>query len=116
MPIKKHIKNDTYFELFVLLLSSFIVSLINIDKLPNNSPIKTDFVWIGIIIGSLFFMKIIQMLLNKYHSQTMFGIIGFGLGSIFILYPNYSLNISSLISIILLILGYYIGKNIKQER
>lgn len=71
---------------------------------------------IGIIIGSLFFMKIIQMLLNKYHSQTMFGIIGFGLGSIFILYPNYSLNISSLISIILLILGYYIGKNIKQER
>ena len=44
MPIKKHIKNDTYFELFVLLLSSFIVSLINIDKLPNNSPIKTDFV------------------------------------------------------------------------
>lgn len=68
---------------------------------------------IGIIIGSFFFMKIIQMLLNKYHSQAMFGIIGFGLGSIFILYPNYSLNISSFISIILLILGYYIGKNIK---
>lgn len=71
---------------------------------------------IGVIIGSFIFMKIIQILLNKYHSQTMFGIIGFGLGSIFILYPNYSLNISSLISIILLILGYYIGKNIKQER
>ena len=71
---------------------------------------------VGLIIGSLFFMKIIQMLLNKYHSQTMFGIIGFGLGSIFILYPNYSLNISSFISIILLVLGYYIGKNIKKER
>lgn len=68
---------------------------------------------IGVIIGSFIFMKIIQILLKKYHSQTMFGIIGFGLGSIFILYPNYSFNISSFIAIILLILGYYIGKNIK---
>lgn len=68
---------------------------------------------IGVIIGSFIFMKIIQILLKKYHSQTMFGIIGFGLGSIFILYPNYSFNISSFISIILLVLGYYIGKNVK---
>lgn len=68
---------------------------------------------IGVIIGSFIFMKIIQILLNKYHFQTMFGIIGFGLGSIFILYPNYSFNISSFIAIILLVLGYYIGKNIK---
>lgn len=68
---------------------------------------------IGVIIGSFIFMKIIQILLNKYHSQTMFGIIGFGLGSIFILYPNYSFNISSFIAIILLVLGYYIGKNIR---
>lgn len=68
---------------------------------------------IGVIIGSFIFMKMIQILLNKYHSQTMFGIIGFGLGSIFILYPNYSFNIPSFISIILLVLGYYIGKNVK---
>ena len=68
---------------------------------------------IVVIIGSFIFMKIIQILLKKYHSQTMFGIIGFGLGSIFILYPNYSFNISSFISIILLVLGYYIGKNVK---
>lgn len=68
---------------------------------------------IGVIIGSFIFMKIIQILLNKYHSQTMFGIIGFGIGSIFILYPNYSFNISSFIAIILLVLGYYIGKSIK---
>lgn len=67
---------------------------------------------IGIIIGSLLFMKIIHKLLNKYHSQTMFGIIGFGFGSIFILYPHYSFNVSSLVAIILLVLGYYIGKNI----
>lgn len=68
---------------------------------------------IGAGIGSIIFMKIIQKLLNKYHSQTIFGIIGFSLGSIFILYPNYTFSFESLISIIILILGFVIGKNIK---
>ena len=58
-------------------------------------------------------MKIIQYLLNKYHSQTIFGIIGFSLGSVLILYPGYAFNLTSFISIILLILGFVIGKNIK---
>lgn len=68
---------------------------------------------IGAGIGSIIFMKIIQFLLNKYHSQTIFGIIGFSLGSILILYPGYGLNLESLVSIILLFLGFLIGKNIK---
>lgn len=67
---------------------------------------------IGVIIGSLIFMLIIKILLNKWHTQTLLGIIGFSLGSILILYPGYSFNLVSLISIILLILGYIIGKNI----
>lgn len=68
---------------------------------------------VGAGIGSIIFMKIIQKLLNKYHSQTLFGIIGFSLGSILILYPGYSFNLESLISIILLIFGFIIGENIK---
>lgn len=68
---------------------------------------------IGIGIGSLFFMKMIQKLLNNFYSQTIWGIIGFSLGSIFILYPTYSFNIESLIGIFLLILGFMIGKKIK---
>lgn len=69
---------------------------------------------IGAGIGSIIFMKLIQKLLNKYHFQTIFGIIGFSLGSILILYPGYSFNLESLISIILLVLGFIIGKNIKE--
>jgi len=69
---------------------------------------------IGIGIGSIIFMKIIQKLLNKYHSQTMFGIIGFSLGSVLILFPGYSVNLESSIGIILLILGFVIGKNIEK--
>ena len=68
---------------------------------------------LGAGIGSIIFMKIIQYLLNKYHSQTIFGIIGFSLGSVLILYPGYSFNLTSFISVILLILGFIIGKNIK---
>lgn len=68
---------------------------------------------IGVGIGSIVFMKIIQILLNKYHSQTMFGIIGFSLGSILILFPGYSLNLESIIGLILLGLGFIIGKSIK---
>ena len=68
---------------------------------------------IGAGIGSIIFMKIIQKLLNRFHSQTIFGIIGFSLGSVFILYPAYSFTLESIISILLLILGFIIGKNIK---
>ena len=67
----------------------------------------------GVGIGSFIFMKLTQKLLNKYHSQTMFGIIGFSLGSVLILFPGYSLNLESLIGLILLCLGFMIGKSIK---
>ena len=68
---------------------------------------------IGIAIGSFLFMKIIQILLNKYHSETMFGIIGFSLGSVLILFPGYSFNLESIIGLALLLFGFIIGKSIK---
>lgn len=68
---------------------------------------------LGVGIGSIIFMKIIQYLLNKFHSQTIFGIIGFSIGSVLILYPGYTFGIESLISIVILVLGFVIGKNIK---
>ena len=68
---------------------------------------------IGVIIGSLIFMKIIKVLLDKFHFQTIMGIIGFSLGSIFILYPGYFFDFTSFISIAILILGFIVGKSIK---
>jgi len=68
---------------------------------------------LGAGIGSIIFMKIIQKFLNYFHAQTMFGIIGFSLGSVLILFPEYSFNLESIIGIILLYLGFVIGKNIK---
>ena len=68
---------------------------------------------IGVIIGSFIFLKIIKLLLEKFHIQTMFGIIGFSLGSIFILYPTYHFDLISIISILILIFGILIGKSVK---
>jgi len=68
---------------------------------------------IGIGIGSIMFMIIIQIFLNKFYSQTMFGIIGFSLGSVLILFPNYSFNLESFIGLVLLWLGFMMGKSIK---
>jgi len=68
---------------------------------------------LGAGIGSIIFMKIIQKFLNYFHAQTMFGIIGFSLGSVLILFPEYSFNLESIIGIILLYLGFVIGKNVK---
>lgn len=68
---------------------------------------------IGVIIGSLIFMKIIKVLLENFHYHTLMGIIGFSLGSIFILYPGYNFDLISFISIIILVLGFIIGKSIK---
>ena len=41
---------------------------------------------IGLIIGSLIFMKITKVLLNKFYAQTFYTIIGFTLGSIFVIW------------------------------
>lgn len=43
---------------------------------------------IGLVLGSLFFMKITQFLFKNFYPQTFFTIIGFTLGSIFVLYPR----------------------------
>ena len=43
---------------------------------------------IGLFIGSIVFMKITKYLLDRFYAQTFFVIIGFTLGSIFVLYPR----------------------------
>lgn len=96
--------------MILMLLGVYNIYLGAISQLNLNILLP---MLIGIGIGSFVFMNIIQKLLNKYHSQTMFGIIGFSLGSVLILFPGYTFNFESMIGLILLFLGFLIGKNIK---
>ena len=63
---------------------------------------------IGILLGGIIWIRLIKLLLSKYHEKTFLAIIGFTLGSIFVLLPNYDSllfyvdNINSLFQILLI--------------
>ena len=64
---------------------------------------------IGVLLGSILFLKIIQYLLSKYYSQTFYAIIGFVLGSIFVLYPGIEFTNQGILSILLFVISFCIG-------
>ena len=64
---------------------------------------------IGLICGSLIFMKFIKFLLNKYYTKTFYSIIGFTIGSIFVLIPNITSSFEIFISTLSIILGLFIS-------
>lgn len=64
---------------------------------------------IGVLLGSILFLKIIQFLLDRYYSQTFYAIIGFVLGSIFVLYPGIEFTGQGILSLLLFIISFCIG-------
>lgn len=60
---------------------------------------------IGLILGCILFMKLTNFLLNHFYAQTFYTIIGFTLGSIFVLLPNVGFDLSGLICILCIFLG-----------
>lgn len=68
---------------------------------------------IGVVVGSLVFMKIIKRLLENHYEKTMFSIIGFSMGSIFVLFPDILTIYDFVISIVCCICGYLLMGIIK---
>jgi len=64
---------------------------------------------IGLLIGGTLFLCLINFLFKFVKSYTYFGIIGFILGSIFVIYPGFTFDMRGVISIILLIVCFIIG-------
>lgn len=65
---------------------------------------------IGLISGGIFFLLFIRFLLKHYSSQTYYAIIGFVLGSTFVLLPSHV----SLISLLLFACGYFIASTLEK--
>lgn len=61
---------------------------------------------IGIILGGFFFMKLTRFLLNKFYVQTFYTIVGFTIGSIFVLIPEFNSYIDYFICALCIILGF----------
>lgn len=70
--------------LMLLGIYEYYLDAVSVIYLPFLFPLL-----IGVIIGSIFFMKLTKFLLDKFYPQTFFAIIGFTLGSILILYPRF---------------------------
>ena len=67
---------------------------------------------IGIIIGSLAFMKFIKILFKNCYAKTFYTIIGFTLGSTILLLPDFNFDISSMIVIPCILLGFTISNSL----
>ncbi len=64
---------------------------------------------IGLVIGGIIFLFLINFLFKFVKSYTYFGIIGFILGSIFIIYPGFTFDIHGFISIVLFTISFIVG-------
>lgn len=90
--------------IILMLLGTYSLYLSSVSTLyfPVLIPMA-----IGVIIGSLIFMKIIKYLLDKFYTQTMFSIIGFTLGSVLVLLPEINTMVETIIALLCIICGYY---------
>lgn len=94
--------------------STVILMCLGVYSYYLNAIANMDFsilfpMGIGVLLGSLLFLKIIQFLLTRYYSQTFYAIIGFVLGSIFVLYPGINFQLEGILSILLFAVGFWIG-------
>lgn len=64
---------------------------------------------IGLVIGSIICMKVTKLLLEKFYMQTFYSIIGFTIGSVFVIYPGFSFDINGVNSILCLLLGIFVA-------
>ena len=64
---------------------------------------------IGLILGSIIVMKLTKKLLEKYYAQTFYSIIGFTIGSIFVLLPQGMSLLEIILCVLCIILGVYVS-------
>lgn len=70
---------------------------------------------LGLIVGSYFFMKLTKFLLDNFYVQTFYAIIGFTVGSIFVLLPDFSTGFDIIVSLIFVVFGYWLVGLQKKE-
>ena len=88
--------------LMILGVYSIYLNSISNFYLPTLIPIG-----FGVIIGSFFFMRLTKYLLDYHYSSTFYSIIGFTVGSIFILIPTFYSALDFLIGILCAILRFF---------
>ena len=98
--------------------NTIILMLLGVYNIYLSSVANLNFsvlipIAIGLVLGAFVFMKLTKFLLEKYHSQTLYSIIGFTIGSIFVLFPSLSFNIESLFLLVIVIITFFISRKIE---
>ncbi len=95
------------FFMIVLGLYDYILKMIsNPFSLTIFEYIKFIPFILGVIVGLLILIKLINYLLSNYFAKTYSAIIGFVIGSVFAIFPGMKLELSYFISIILMLLSF----------
>lgn len=125
--IEKNLKisSNTSFNYFYLILCGFLMSIgiiipgisstIILMLLGIYSTYLTSIselylpillpMGIGLLLGSFIFMKLTKICLDKFYAQTFYTIIGFTLGSVLIIWPDFALDFNGLLSFLCMITG-----------
>ena len=64
---------------------------------------------IGLVIGGLILLVIMQFLFTNFKSYTYFAIIGFVLSSIFVIYPGFSFDSTGILAIIIFVVSFLVS-------
>lgn len=69
---------------------------------------------LGLVTGSVVFIYIIKFLFNHFYMQTYYSIIGFTIGSIFVLFSPLEFNVNSFIAPLLCFIGFKIAHKLEK--
>ncbi|MFA7157095.1 MAG: DUF368 domain-containing protein [Bacilli bacterium] len=97
---------------FVLLILGQYQTIINAVS-DLNIPILIPAA-LGVIVGIVFGSRFIKFLLNRFPTPTYTIILGLVIGSIFVIYPGFNLDIQGIISIIILIITTFLAYKISK--
>lgn len=69
---------------------------------------------IGLVLGGYVFLNISKYCLSNFPTQTYYAILGFVLGSIFVLYPGFTFDLQGMVCIGLLFIGILISMKLEK--
>lgn len=93
--------------IILMLLGVYPVYLQSIATI--NLPVLIP-MGIGLLLGSIIVMKITKRLLEKYYAKTFYSIIGFTIGSIFVLFPQGMTDSEMFLSVLYILLGICVSR------
>lgn len=94
-----------------MILGIYDIYLVSISTLDFNVLVPMG---IGLILGGYVFLNISKYFLTNFPTQTYYAILGFVLGSIFVLYPGLSFDLQGVVCIILLLVGAFVSIKLEQ--